>query len=56
MTRHHQEELQRAQWDAYMARKANRSAFGKVMASPVTFGVAVAGIVCCVVAALWIGA
>lgn len=54
MTRHHQEELQRAQWDAYQARQANRSAFGKVMASPVTFGVAMAGIVCFVVVALFI--
>jgi hypothetical protein len=41
MNLHENDEYQRAQWDAYMARQ-NVSLKDRVMASPVTFGICLA--------------
>ncbi|WP_027798279.1 hypothetical protein [Paraburkholderia dilworthii] len=52
MNLHHRDQFQKAQWAAYQKRMANRSLFDRVIGSPLTFYVAVAGLVACVVAAL----
>jgi hypothetical protein len=51
MNLHENDEYQRAQWDAYMARQ-NVSLKDRVMASPVTFGICLALLCALVVVAV----
>jgi hypothetical protein len=43
MTLHKRNELERAQWDAYLARQ-DTSVVGRVLRSPITFGICLAAL------------
>lgn len=42
MNLHHREELQRAKWDAYLARQQNPSITDRLLTSPTTFAICLA--------------